>query len=89
MGTLTFLAGAIAGASANIQLVFSTFSTIADQALFLTDLSGIFRRETQNHGETWRPGRSAPDSAWIRIQARLLFLRGERARPFSGTSTSR
>jgi ATP-binding cassette, subfamily B, bacterial len=42
LGTLTFLAGAIAGASANIQLVFSTFSTIADQALFLTDLLEFF-----------------------------------------------
>ena len=38
LGTMTFLAGAIAGASANIQAVFSTFSSIADQALFLTDL---------------------------------------------------
>ena len=38
LGTLTFLAGAIAGASTNIQAVFTTFSGIADQALFLTDL---------------------------------------------------
>jgi ATP-binding cassette, subfamily B, bacterial len=38
VGTLTFLAGAIAGASANLQLIFSTFSSIADQALFLADL---------------------------------------------------
>jgi ATP-binding cassette, subfamily B, bacterial len=37
-GTLQFLAGAIAGTSNNIQNVFSTFSSIADQALFLTDL---------------------------------------------------
>jgi ATP-binding cassette subfamily B protein len=37
-GSLQFLAGAIAGASSNIQNVFSTFSSIADQALFLTDL---------------------------------------------------
>ena len=37
-GSLQFLAGAIAGASTNIQNVFSTFSSIADQALFLTDL---------------------------------------------------
>src|SRR5262249_44148220 len=42
LGTLIFLGGAIAGASANIQLVFSTFSTIADQALFLTDLLEFF-----------------------------------------------
>lgn len=37
-GTLQLLAGAIAGASSNIQNVFSTFSSIADQSLFLTDL---------------------------------------------------
>ena len=38
IGTLTFLAGAIAGSSAQLQAVFSLFSTISDQALFLTDL---------------------------------------------------
>ncbi|MBI2815500.1 MAG: ABC transporter ATP-binding protein [Acidobacteria bacterium] len=43
LGTMTFLAGAIAGASSNIQAVFSTFSGIADQALFLTDLLEFFR----------------------------------------------
>jgi ATP-binding cassette subfamily B protein len=37
-GTLQFLAGAIAGAASNIQSIFSTFSSIADQSLFLTDL---------------------------------------------------
>ncbi len=37
-GSLQFLAGAIGGTSANIQSVFSTFSSIADQSLFLTDL---------------------------------------------------
>src|SRR5207253_10588669 len=40
--TLTFVAGAIAAASNNIQMVFSTFSSIADQALFLTDLLVFF-----------------------------------------------
>ena len=39
---LTFLTGAIAGAATNIQAVFSTFSTIADQALFITDLLEFF-----------------------------------------------
>jgi ATP-binding cassette subfamily B protein len=38
LGQLTFLAGAIAGASTNIQAFFSTFSSLADQALFMTDL---------------------------------------------------
>ena len=42
IGSLTFLAGAIAGASTNIQAVFTTFSTIADQALFLSDLLEFF-----------------------------------------------
>jgi ATP-binding cassette subfamily B protein len=38
VGTLTFLAGAIAGSSSQLQSVFSLFSGISDQALFLTDL---------------------------------------------------
>jgi ATP-binding cassette, subfamily B, bacterial len=42
IGTLVFMTGAIAGASTNIQAVFSTFSTIADQALFITDLLQFF-----------------------------------------------
>ncbi len=44
-GTLQFLTGAIAGASSNIQTIFSTFSSIADQSLFLTDLVEFFRVE--------------------------------------------
>lgn len=42
IGTLVFLAGAISGASANIQQLFSTFSSIADQALFMGDLLEFF-----------------------------------------------
>lgn len=42
IGSLYFLTGAIAGASSNIQAVFATFSTIADQALFVTDLLDFF-----------------------------------------------
>lgn len=42
VGTLTFLLGAIAGASSNVQMMFSTFSGIADQALFLKDLLDFF-----------------------------------------------
>ena len=38
IGGLTFLSGAIMQASGNIQQVFSTLASIADQALFLTDL---------------------------------------------------
>jgi ATP-binding cassette subfamily B protein len=42
-GSLQFLAGAIAGASTNIQSIFATFSSIADQSLFLTDLVEFFK----------------------------------------------
>jgi ATP-binding cassette, subfamily B, bacterial len=42
IGTLTFLANAIRDASSNLQQTFSTLSTIADQALFLTDLIAFF-----------------------------------------------
>jgi ATP-binding cassette subfamily B protein len=38
IGKMTFLAGAIQQASSNIQQVFSSVSSIADQALFLADL---------------------------------------------------
>ncbi len=41
-GSLQFLAGAIAGASSNIQTIFATFSSIADQSLFLKDLVDFF-----------------------------------------------
>jgi ATP-binding cassette, subfamily B, bacterial len=42
LGTMTLLAGAIAGANSNIQAVLGTFSSIAGQALFLTDLMEFF-----------------------------------------------
>jgi len=42
IGSLVFLAGALAGSSGRIQSIFSTFSGIADQALFLTDLRQFF-----------------------------------------------
>jgi ATP-binding cassette subfamily B protein len=38
LGTMTLLVGAIAGAGTNIQAFFSTFSIIADQAMFMSDL---------------------------------------------------
>lgn len=43
IGTLYFLTSAIAGASSNIQTVFSTFSGLADQALFMSDLIEFFK----------------------------------------------
>ena len=42
LGTMTILVGAIAGASSNIQAFFSSFSIIADQALFMSDLLEFF-----------------------------------------------
>src|ERR1039458_5418724 len=45
VGPLVFLAGALNGASSNIQQIFSIFAGIADQALFLTDLLEFFSVE--------------------------------------------
>jgi ATP-binding cassette, subfamily B, bacterial len=42
VGDLTFLGGALAASSTQIQAIFSTFSMIADQALFLGDLVHFF-----------------------------------------------
>ena len=42
VGGLTFLAGALAGASTQIQMAFSTFASVADQALYLNDLFAFF-----------------------------------------------
>ncbi len=42
IGTLTFLTQSIMNASNNISQIFSTLSSIADQALFLTDLLAFF-----------------------------------------------
>ena len=50
-GTLQFLTGAIAGASSNIQTIFATFSSIADQSLFLTDLVAFFGVKPRIHSK--------------------------------------
>ena len=42
VGQMYLLTGAIAASSNQIQSIFSTFSSIADQALFLTDLLNFF-----------------------------------------------
>jgi ATP-binding cassette, subfamily B, bacterial len=42
VGTLILLAGAVAGANTEMQALFSLFSTISEQALFLTDLVAFF-----------------------------------------------
>jgi ATP-binding cassette subfamily B protein len=51
IGTLYFLAGAILQASSNIQQIFSTASSIADQALFLTDLLAFFEMKPTIHSK--------------------------------------
>jgi ATP-binding cassette subfamily B protein len=51
IGTLTFLTGAIMQASGNIQQIFSTLSSIADQALFLTDLLAFFEMQPTIHSK--------------------------------------
>jgi ATP-binding cassette, subfamily B, bacterial len=43
VGTLTFLTGSIAGATSSLQALFSTFSNIADQTLFLKALTDFFQ----------------------------------------------
>lgn len=50
-GTLTLLANAIREASSNLQQTFSTLSTIADQALFLTDLIAFFEMKPTIHSK--------------------------------------
>jgi ATP-binding cassette subfamily B protein len=45
VGTMTFLTGSIAATSTNIQNIFSSFSSIADQSLFLTDLREFFTEQ--------------------------------------------
>lgn len=42
LGSLTFLAGAIARTSATLQSVFASLGSLADQALFLQDLFEVF-----------------------------------------------
>lgn len=51
IGSLTFLSGAILQASSNIQQIFSTVSSIADQALFLTDLIAFFEMRPTIHSK--------------------------------------
>ena len=41
VGTLTFLAGAVAAVNGQLQTVFTQFSNVAEQALFLTDLVSL------------------------------------------------
>lgn len=54
LGTFTFTVGAIAGANSHLQTIFSLFSNIADQSLFLQDLIRFFR-EKSSMGSTTSP----------------------------------
>ena len=76
-GTLQFLAGAIAGASNNIQTIFSTFSTIADQSLFLTDLVEFFQVQPTVASKARCDACAAADPGRIRVRARFVFLSGK------------
>ncbi|HUQ91200.1 MAG TPA: ABC transporter ATP-binding protein [Bryobacteraceae bacterium] len=55
VGTMTFLAGAITGASSNLQALFLTFSSIADEALFLTELIAFFEQKPRLDTNSKRP----------------------------------
>ena len=73
-GTLQFLAGAIAGASTNIQNVFSTFSSIADQSLFLTDLVEFLRSAAEDSLQAGRAAGAARRSGTVSCSKRSRFL---------------
>ncbi len=49
IGYLQFLVGTIGGTSTQIAAIFSTFSSIADQSLFLTDLIEFFAMKPHIH----------------------------------------
>ena len=74
LGKLTLLAGAIAGASTNIQAVFSTFSGIADQSLFLTDLVEFFAVQPKILSKPGRFAGAAADSPGNRIPQCVVRL---------------
>jgi len=84
VGTLTFLAGAIAGSNADLQSLFSLFSSISEQALFLTDLIAFFNvrpriRSKPNAIPAPRPIRSGIEfrDVWFHYPgSEKLVLRG-------------
>jgi ATP-binding cassette, subfamily B, bacterial len=53
IGTLTLLAGAISGANSELQTVFSLFSNVSEQSLFLTDLL-VFLKQPPRRNERTR-----------------------------------
>ena len=73
-GSLQFLAGALAGASSNIQNIFSTFSSIADQSLFLTDLVEFLRVEPTISSKPNALPAPRPDPRWLRLRPCKFLL---------------
>jgi ATP-binding cassette subfamily B protein len=67
LGTFTFMVGAIAGANGHLQTIFTLFSGIADQALFLRDLI-LFLEETPH-----MPVAQAVLSPPVPLQSGLAF----------------
>ena len=74
VGTLILLTGAIAGASTQLQGVFSLFSHIADQALHLTDLVDFLKVQPTIRSRPDALTRTAAHSHRLRISRRLVPL---------------
>ncbi len=74
VGDMAFLAGAIAGTSTNIQAIFSTFSGLADQALFLGDLIRFFSIGPQISAPSKCSQSAAPHFAGIRVPQRFVQI---------------
>ncbi len=79
IGSLYFLAGAILQASTNIQMIFSTLSGVADQALFLTDLLAFFRDAADHPLQAERVAGASSDPARLRVPECLVCVSGELA----------
>ncbi len=87
-GTLTLLANAIREASSNLQQTFSTLSTIADQALFLTDLTAFFEMRPKVIVEAECTAGAAAHHSWVRISQRFLPLSRKLAHGAAGIQLS-
>jgi ATP-binding cassette subfamily B protein len=73
IGTLAMMTGAIAGSNVELQTVFSLFSNISEQSLFLTDLL-VFLKETPTIVS--KPGaRSAPKPIRRALEFRNVSFR--------------
>ncbi len=77
IGTLYLLAGAILQASTNIQMIFSTLSGVADQALFLTDLLAFFEMQPTIRSKPERLAGAAAYPAGLRVPQCFVCLSRE------------